>query len=285
MFMSNFNVTVNDSKVYELSTWNSNSFSRNYKLKLITSDFDSVKTDFTTITKVEIKQEEEIVASYTMFDSYSNISYIGKEYVASKNEFVDIIEVVLNKTDLIEQVNRLDATINPVIDVESMSVIDYKNYVLSNVSADCQADIFKGDNVEISSGTKLFTFTLEDQNNLTNAMSVITQSPDIETFPFHASGEECTMFPVSDIVTIYLTLQMRLTKLTTYCNMLNMYIRSLNDKDELAKITYGMDLPEEYQTKMDAIVEQSNTIVAGLAEKFLPNTETDEETSESPVSE
>lgn len=268
--MSNYNVVINNDTIYEIADWNFSFFNKNSSLSLLTDDFAKVKQDFTKIDEIEIRQNDDVIATFNVFDTFSNITYVGKEYVKSKDTFLDVIKITLTKTNIVEQVKSLDKKINPVIDIEAMTVEEYKKYIWNNISEACQQDIYAGETITISTGDKLFTFNNEDQQNLTAAMAVIMQSEDITTFPYHASGEECTLFSVSDIATIYFTLQARLTKLTTYGNMINMYIKSLSTKEELEKIKYGMELPEEYNTKMEEIISASSQIVSGLVKKFNP---------------
>ena len=80
-----------------------------------------------------------------------------------------------------------------------------------------------------------------------------------------------------------MTLQLKLTRLTTKCNMLNCMIRECNDKDEVLAITWETQLTEEYQNRYNEIVTASITIAQAMAEAMTPKTTedvVDEETEE-----
>ena len=105
--------------------------------------------------------------------------------------------------------------------------------------------------------------------NLKNLFDIVSTFPDVQHLPYHVSAQSCEMFSRKDIITVYLTLLIRLTKITTYCNQLNMYIRSLYDKEKIKEITYGMELPEGYLATYNNIIAQSMESMQSLFEKYL----------------
>ena len=150
-----------------------------------------------------------------------------------------------------------------------MSPDEYRNYKLTQVNEACQEDIYAGDEIEIDGVPRRFTFKLEDQMNLKNLFDIVSTFPDVQHLPYHVSAQSCEMFSRKDIITVYLTLLIRLTKITTYCNQLNMYIRSLYDKEKMKDITYGMELPEGYLATYNNIIAQSMESMQSLFEKYL----------------
>ena len=75
--------------------------------------------------------------------------------------------------------------------------------------------------------------------------------------PYHMSSNPCALYSPYDICTIFLTLQIRLVDKTTYCNMLNCYVRTLQTKEELGSVNYGIVLPDEYLTKVIDAIKKS----------------------------
>ena len=260
---------INDTETVKLCDWNTQMFESDLALKVQSGDFTKIKNLFTDINKIEILIDDEVVATYTAYNTYSEIQYLGDVYVGGEDIFTPALRVILYKTDIAEQVKRLDEKVNPVINFDTMSPDEYRNYKLTQVNEACQEDIYAGDEIEIDGTPRKFTFKLEDQMNLKNLFDIVSTFPDVQYLPYHVSAQSCEMFSRKDIITVYLTLLIRLTKITTYCNQLNMYIRSLYDKEKIKEITYGMELPEGYLATYNNIIAQSMESMQSLFEKYL----------------
>lgn len=260
---------INDKDTVKLCDWNTQMFESDLALKVQSDDFAKIKNLFTDIDKIEILIDDEVVATYTAYNTYSEIQYLGNVYVGGEDIFTPALRVILYKTDIAEQVKRLDEKVNPVINFDTMSPDEYKKYKLTQVNEACQEDIYAGDEIEIDGVPRRFTFKLEDQMNLKNLFDIVSTFPDVQHLPYHVSAQSCEMFSRKDIITVYLTLLIRLTKITTYCNQLNMYIRSLYDKEKIKEITYGMELPEGYLATYNNIIAQSMESMQSLFEKYL----------------
>lgn len=260
---------INDTETVKLCDWNTQMFESDLALKVQSDDFAKIKNLFTDIDKIEILIDDEVVATYTAYNTYSEIQYLGNVYVGGEDIFTPALRVILYKTDIAEQVKRLDEKVNPVINFDTMSPDEYKKYKLTQVNEACQEDIYAGDEIEIDGVPRRFTFKLEDQMNLKNLFDIVSTFPDVQHLPYHVSAQSCEMFSRKDIITVYLTLLIRLTKITTYCNQLNMYIRSLYDKEKIKEITYGMELPEGYLATYNNIIAQSMESMQSLFEKYL----------------
>lgn len=260
---------INDTETVKLCDWNTQMFESDLALKVQSGDFTKIKNLFTDINKIEILIDDEVVATYTAYNTYSEIQYLGDVYVGGEDIFTPALRVILYKTDIAEQVKRLDEKVNPVINFDTMSPDEYRNYKLTQVNEACQEDIYAGDEIEIDGTPRKFTFKLEDQMNLKNLFDIVSTFPDVQYLPYHVSAQSCEMFSRKDIITVYLTLLIRLTKITTYCNQLNMYIRSLYDKEKMKDITYGMELPEGYLATYNNIIAQSMESMQSLFEKYL----------------
>ena len=260
---------INDTETVKLCDWNTQMFESDLALKVQSGDFTKIKNLFTDINKIEILIDDEVVATYTAYNTYSEIQYLGDVYVGGEDIFTPALRVILYKTDIAEQVKRLDEKVNPVINFDTMSPDEYRNYKLTQVNEACQEDIYAGDEIEIDGTPRKFTFKLEDQMNLKNLFDIVSTFPDVQYLPYHVSAQSCEMFSRKDIITVYLTLLIRLTKITTYCNQLNMYIRSLYDKEKMKDVTYGMELPEGYLATYNNIIAQSMESMQSLFEKYL----------------
>ena len=264
-----------DNKVYRLVSWNAQGFGSLLTLLVQGNDLSAVKNDFEDITKIEIFQDEMLVATYTNIDSYDEITFLKNEYVPGEQKFTDAMRIHLTKTNIIEQINRIDEQINPVIDIESMTLAEAKEYKIKELGDICRAEIYAGEDVELSDGTvKAYTYNADDQANVLSAITLAFAAKemgfDLDYIPYHANGSECELLDTPSMVAIYMTLQLRLTRLTTKCNMLNCMIRDCNSKEDVLAISWNTQLTQAYQQRYDEIVTVSVEIAQAMAQAMMP---------------
>lgn len=272
-----FLVKVNGIHEYRLMDWTPQSFKSSPTLRLITSDYQSVKNDFTNIKQLEIYSGENLLATYSVFDTMASSASFNSQYYETENRFVDVIEISLIKNNISEQVDKLSKQINKVVDIEEMSVDEYRDYILSQISESAQEDIYAGDVITLSDGTSgKFTYKMEDQANLTSSIAIIDklmamqEDSSLIQLPYHSSGQSCQFYSPIDIITIYFTLFMRSVKIQTYTNAINVLIKQAATKEEITKFTYGMELPEEAQENVNNIVATSMAVMQKLMESYQP---------------
>lgn len=76
---------------------------------------------------------------------------------------------------------------------------------------------------------------------------------------------------------------MRKTQIITYANALNMYIATINNREDLMAVAYGMELPQEYHDRINAILAETMTQVEAFLDRITPKDEEPEEpTPENP---
>jgi hypothetical protein len=80
------------------------------------------------------------------------------------------------------------------------------------------------------------------------SLGVMAQTETL--IPYHADGEECDFYTVEEINEIIDTANAFKIYHTTYYNALKGYINSLETIEDIAAVTYGMEIPEEYQTNV-----------------------------------
>lgn len=272
-----FLAKVNGTHEYRLMDWTPQSFKSSPVLRLITSDYQSVKNDFTNIKQLEIYSGENLLATYSVFDTMASSASFNSQYYEAENRFVDVIEISLIKNNISEQVDKLSKQINKVVDIEEMSVDEYRDYILSQISESAQEDIYAGDVITLSDGTNgKFTYKMEDQANLTSSIAIIDKLMALQEdasqiqLPYHSSGQSCQFYSPIDIITIYFTLFMRSVKIQTYTNAINVLIKQAVTKEEITKFTYGMELPEEVQENVNNIVATSMAVMQKLMESYQP---------------
>lgn len=200
-----------DSKIYRLTSWNATNFTSELTLTVQGSDLTGISTDFAEITKLEIFQDDMLVAMYSDIDTFDEITFLKNEYIPGEQRFSDALRIHLTKTDIISQVQRIDEQLNPVVNVDAMSLEEVKAWKIKQIGEVCRAEISEGTTVVFSDGTEeLFTHDADDEINLTNAAFLAfvgkTLGFDLNYIPYHSSGHLCNNYTFPQIMTIYMTL-------------------------------------------------------------------------------
>lgn len=281
-------VNGDDTKVYHLVSWNAASFSTGLTLTIQGNNLSKVSADFAEITKLEVYQDDMLVATYSDIDTFDEITFLKNEYIPGEQRFSDALRIHLTKTDIISQVQRIDEQLNPVVNVDAMSLEEVKAWKIKQIGEVCRAEIYAGEQVTLSDGTtRNFSYNADDQANILNSSLIAFASKTLgfplEYIPYHPDETECRLMPVADLINIYMILQLKLTRLTTKCNMLNCMIRDCRDKESVLTITWNTELTEEYQNRYNEIVTVSIEIAQAMAEAMTPETTedvVDEETEE-----
>lgn len=117
------------------------------------------------------------------------------------------------------------------------------------ISAACEQVIYSGVDVTLLDGsTEHFALTEHDQLNLFGKQVQLAAGAD--KLEYHSDGQPCKYYSAVDMQTIITAAMTYVSYHTTYCNALNMWIAGVTDKDELSRITYGVSVPEQYQSEV-----------------------------------
>lgn len=276
--MAQYYVIVNNEYRFPLFQWDA--FNSDL-LYLATDNLSAAKEAFAKIQHISIVDDKEnIAAEFTQYDAYSSINYMGRNYSNQLDAFSEELAVTLTKTNLVEQVQRIEEKVSPIIDFESMTLVEYKEWKINQLSEIGEATIFAGTDVELTNGmVQNFTYDLEDQSNLLNAIFIIQALDDLTiTLPYHEHGQACELYSALDILAIYISLQIFSTTVQTLTNMRINWVRSCETKDEVRAIEFDTPLPNEWQTRADSILGPAMEIVNELKKKYFPEkVETTEE--------
>lgn len=134
------------------------------------------------------------------------------------------------------------------------------------VNERCETLIHNGIDVKIGDDTKHFSLTTNDQTNLDSMFVAVTLGA--QAYPYHADGEQCTMYSAADIVTLYVTYKKFVTYQTTYCNMLHVWINREQDEQTIYDIEYGDDLPEDLEATMNELLQDSDEQIQAIISKM-----------------
>lgn len=225
-------------------------------------------------TRVVDVIENYIIKESTVLNTETNTNETKSEIVVISDSEVDSY-----KSQGITVYNRVktDANGTPVTKEESYTVTNTKwNYVaskddsikqieletaitnkLKEVADNCSAAIYAGTDVTFSDGlVKHFSMSQNDQINIMGLSMMILQG--ITQIPYHNDGEDCQIYSIDDAKKLIDATTKCKMYHTTYCNQLNMEIRSCTTVDAVNVIHYGDPLNEERDAKLVAITGVSS---------------------------
>lgn len=113
-----------------------------------------------------------------------------------------------------------------------------------------QAIIAQGIDVTLTDGTtEHFTLTDHDQTSLIGLQVQVARGAEL--IPWHTSNqsEHCKFYSNEDMALITTAAMSYVTWHVTYFRDLRIYIRSLQTKEEVESVVYGMDIPAEYKSE------------------------------------
>lgn len=141
--------------------------------------------------------------------------------------------------------------IEPEPDPEpEISLDEVKEAKVAEMNDIQQKLIAQGVDVTLSDGsTEHFSLTERDQTSLVGLQAQVAIGA--ENIPWHTSDEDehCKFYSNADMAKITSSALSYVTWHVTYFRDLRIYIRSLESKEEVEQVTYGMNIPEAYQSE------------------------------------
>lgn len=164
-----------------------------------------------------------------------------------ENEYNILLEALKVEETIVHVQQVEDVKEERIIPEDTTSIEFLKTSKINEMSYTCNQLIESGFDVELSDGlTHHFSLTTQDQLNLITLSNMAAQG--VQQIPYHADGELCCFYSPADINTIVNQATVFKTYHTTYYNALKNYINHLDNIEDIAAVTYGMELPLEYQT-------------------------------------
>lgn len=204
----------------------------------------------------DLDEAQYIVCS----NNYYHDSWLRPESIKNLYTSASIIEIekdefiTLSKSiESGEQIEVPSITETPDINIEPSDpneeiTIEYvKSAKIAEMNTICTNLIQKGFDVKLEDDIS-HHFSLSEQDQL-NLITLSTMVASGETaIPYHADGEPCKFYSVDDINAILNAATSWKTYHVTYNNSLKTYINSLDKITEISAITYGMEIPVDYQS-------------------------------------
>ena len=139
--------------------------------------------------------------------------------------------------------------VEPIVPVQP-TLENVQEAKVSEMNTVQQKTIQAGIDVTLTDGTvEHFTLTDHDQTSLMGLQSQVAAG--VEQIPWHTSdeSEHCKFYSNADMALITTAAMEYVTWNVTYFRDLRIYIRSLDSADAVNAITYGIEIPQEYQSE------------------------------------
>lgn len=132
--------------------------------------------------------------------------------------------------------------------VDGLSLEDARAAKYHEITVACEQTIYAGVDVSTSSGVEHFSLTEKDQINLFGKkMQLLAGEEKLE---YHEDGQPCKYFSAADMQNIVDRAMFFVSYNTTYCNAMNMWIKSITKASDFEQIKWGASIPEEFQNEV-----------------------------------
>lgn len=265
-----------DDKVFNLMQFNSMTFDMECKLVVCTDDLKAVKSAFTNFKTLDIYRDDVQIATYTCFNNYKEISLQQGLYNNSNGEWEDALIVSLTRANIVEQVQRLDEKVNQVVDINTLTLDEYKNY-LQEKNKTALAEFLASQSVEFNG--KPYGVSEEDQNEMAlNFMQyqALTTAGQQVTLEWHSKKSACETFTAEEFVQLTAMIKAFVYPYFQQMNMIKQQIFSSSSKEELDKL-------DKIEIKYEVIPVQSSESTTPSDGKDSTTTDKTDETGKDSV--
>lgn len=225
-----------DDKVFNLMQFDSMTFDMECKLVVCTDDLKEVKSAFTNFKELDIYRDDVQIATYPCFNNYKEISLQQGLYNNTNGEWEDALIVSLTRANIVEQVQRLDEKVNQVVDINALSLDEYKNY-LQEKNKTALAEFLADQSVEFNG--KPYGVSEEDQNEMAlNFMQyqALTTAGQQVTLEWHSKKSACETFTAEEFVQLTAMIKAFVYPYFQQMNVIKQQIFSSTSREELDKI-------------------------------------------------
>lgn len=186
-----------------------------------------------------------------------NIQYETAEIsVITEEEYQQLFEAIDKGEEIqiaIEEDTHIQSEPEQTPIEETVTIEFLKEQKIKEMNYICNQIITNGFDITLSDDNKHhFSLKIQDQLNFI-ALSTMIQSGET-IIPYHADNELCRYYSAEDIGKVIKFATEFKTYHTTYYNSLKAYIQSIQNKEVLRTITYGIDIPTEYQSDILKVI-------------------------------
>lgn len=266
-----------DDKVFNLMQFNSMTFDMECKLVVCTDDLKAVKSAFTNFKTLDIYRDDVQIATYTCFNNYKEISLQQGLYNNSNGEWEDALIVSLTRANIVEQVQRLDEKVNQVVDINTLTLDEYKNYLQEKNKA-ALAEFLASQSVEFNG--KPYGVSEEDQNEMAlNFMQyqALTTAGQQVTLEWHSKKSACETFTAEEFVQLTAMIKAFIYPYFQQMNVTKAQIFSSTSKEELDKIEIKYEVIPVQSTEPTTPSEGTDSVTTDKTDETEKDSVTTEE--------
>ena len=185
-----------------------------------------------------------------------NMDYILADIIEINEAEYLILKKTLEENETIEDDTQPDVIPTPDWhddDTVEQHTLDFiRSSKLTELSRACRTAIESGIDLELHGETHHFSLTTQDQLNL---MSLSATARTQDLIPYHADGELYTYYTAEEINSIIKAANDHKVYHTAYYNSLKAYVNALTTIEEIAAVTYGTEVPDEYKSDVLRVLE------------------------------
>lgn len=221
---------------------------------------------YLSITDCFVRADEQIGEYITYHGEFYRSTWMQPIVKSVKYTDAIVIEIDEEEYDaLVEALDSNEIIVNEDTDdnpqpedphyidpIEELSLDFVRDSKLSAMSYACRQTIEAGFDLVLRGDTHHFSLTTQDQLNL---MSLGTLAQTEELIPYHADGEECEFYTPQEINEIITAAADFKNYQLAYHNALKAYINALDTIEDIAAITYGTPIPDEYKSDVLRVLE------------------------------
>lgn len=201
-------------------------------------------------------RDDWMTPTTTVFMPYTTVSVIE----ISEEEYNTLHTAIENNEEIQIEEEPEEVYDELYVDVIEEITVDYlKNQKIKEIRKMCNQIITNGFDVKLSDGENHhFSLTTQDQLNLTTLSAMAASGA--EAIPYHADGEPCKFYSTQDVQAIVQAAMDFKIFHITYHNALKAYVNSLVLMSDVEKVSYGMEIPEEYQSDVLKVILQKGRV-------------------------
>lgn len=266
-----------DDKVFNLMQFNSMTFDMECKLVVCTDDLKAVKSAFTNFKTLDIYRDDVQIATYTCFNNYKEISLQQGLYNNSNGEWEDALIVSLTRANIVEQVQRLDEKVNQIVDINTLTIDEYKNY-LQEKNKTALAEFLASQSVEFNG--KPYGVSEEDQNEMAlNFMQyqALTTAGQQVTLEWHSKKSACETFTAEEFVQLTAMIKAFVYPYFQQMNIIKQQIFSSTSREELDKIEIKYEVIPVQSTEPTTPSEGKDSVTTDKTDETGKDSATTEE--------
>ena len=266
-----------DDKTFELMQFSPSVFDMECKLVVCTNDLKEVESAFTNFKTLDIYRDDVQIATYTCFNNYQEISLRQGLYNNTNGEWEDALIVSLTRANIVEQVQRLDEKVNQVVDINTLSLDEYKNYLQEKNKA-ALAEFLASQSVEFNG--KPYGVSEEDQNEMAlNFMQyqALTTAGQQVTLEWHSKKSACETFTAEEFVQLTAMIKAFIYPYFQQMNVTKAQIFSSTSREELDKIEIKYEVIPVQSTEPTTPSEGKDSVTTDKTDETGKDSVTTEE--------